>query len=88
MTEMMARTDADTIAVLREQIADLRETRGSHTAQLKSLNDQAQEIREDVKTILSYIERTKGSWKTILVIGGMATAFVEGAHELLTWIHH
>jgi hypothetical protein len=84
----MARVDADTITDLREQIVKLRETRAEHATKLGSLEATVADMRDDVKAILGHIERSKGSWKTLVVIGGITTTFVEGVHQLIGWLHH
>lgn len=60
---------------------------GSHEARLDGLEANVGEIRDDVKKILAYMERTKGSWKTLVAIGGVIAAVVEGAHQLSGFFH-
>lgn len=77
----------DEITELREQVAVLREGRASHAQQINAIATRVDTIANDVKTILGYMERTKGSWRTLVVLGGMATALVEAAHWLFGLLH-
>jgi len=78
--------DAATIADLREQVAGLRETRGMHTAKLEQLDSKINDMGDDVKKILAFVERSKGSWKTLVVLGGTVGGVVEAAHWLVDLI--
>ncbi len=55
---------------------------GGHEARLDAMEGQVKEIREDVAKILGYMERTKGSWKTLVAMGGL----IAGLVEVLHWI--
>ncbi len=79
---------ADEIVEIREQVTQLREDRATHAAEIKAVSTRVDTIADDVKTILGYIERSKGSWKMLVAIGGVTTAFVEGAHQVVSWLHH
>lgn len=78
---------ADEISELREQVAILREGRAAHAEQINAVATRVDSMANDVKSILGYMERTKGSWKTLVAIGGITTAFVEGAHQLIGLLH-
>lgn len=60
---------------------------GSHEARLDALETTTTSIATDVKAILAHIERAKGSWKTLLALGGIISAIVEGAHQLFGILH-
>jgi hypothetical protein len=85
---MMSRIDAATIADLREQVSGLREARATHAEKLDALDTRLIVVSDDVKKILGYVERTKGSWKTLIAVGGITTAAIEGVHQFVSWIHH
>jgi len=78
---------ADTIETLREQISVLREQRATQAEQINAVATRVNEMSNDIKTILGYMERTKGSWKTLVVLGSTAAAVVEGIHQLVDFIH-
>lgn len=79
-------TDGE-LADLREQVATLREGRAAHAAKIEAIATRVDSIANDVKTILGYMERTKGSWKTLVVLGGVVGALVEGIHQFLALFH-
>jgi len=60
---------------------------GQHEARLDSVEATLNEIRGDVKRLVEYMDRAKGSWKTLVAIGGITTAVVEGVHQLVGWLH-
>lgn len=60
---------------------------GSHEARLDALETGQRAIAADVKTILSYVEQRKGSWKTFAGIGAAIATVVECAHQVATFIH-
>lgn len=60
---------------------------GQHEARLDSIEKNMGEMREDVKQILDYISRARGSWKTLVAIGTAATALSEGVHFFIDWMH-
>jgi prefoldin subunit 5 len=78
---------ADTIETLREQISLLREQRATHAEQINAIATRVNEMSNDIKTILGYMERTKGSWKTLVVLGSAAAAVVEGVHQIVDFFH-
>jgi len=78
--------DAATIADLREQVAGLRETRGNHAAKLEQLDIRLTDVGDDVKKILAFMERSKGSWKTLVMLGTAAGTVVEGVHWLAEYV--
>ncbi len=61
---------------------------GEHNARLDSLEAKTVEISEDVKKILAFMERSKGSWKTLVALASVAGAVVEAAHWLTQIIIH
>jgi hypothetical protein len=73
---------SDDIADLREQVAQLRETRATHAEKIEAVATRVNEMSNDIKTILGYLERSKGSWKTLLVLGGAAGTLVEAMHQV------
>jgi hypothetical protein len=78
---------ADEIPELREQVATLREGRAAHAEKIEAIATRVDTIANDVKTILGYMERTKGSWRTLVVFGGVVGTLVEGLHQLVGWLH-
>lgn len=61
---------------------------GEHSARLDNLERSVDEIRTDVKAVLAHMQRARGSWKTLVAIGGITTGAVEVIHQLIDWIHH
>lgn len=45
---------------------------GEHDARLNALEKQMDEIRDDVKSILSVLSEARGGWKTLMLVGGIA----------------
>lgn len=60
---------------------------GEHSARLDNLERSVAEIRDDVKSVLAHMQRAKGSWKTLVAIGGITTGAVELIHQLVDWFH-
>jgi hypothetical protein len=60
---------------------------GQHEARLDNLEASVKEVRDDVKRVLTHLERAKGSWKTLVAIGGITTAVIEGIHQLVDFLH-
>lgn len=44
-------------------------------------------LDEKIDKVLAYVERSKGSWKTLSVIAGGAVGLVEMLHQAGEWIH-
>ena len=61
---------------------------GSHEARLDALEESTKSIATDVKAILAHIERAKGSWKTLVALGGVMAAVVEAAHWIIGLVTH
>lgn len=55
-------------------------TLGQLEARVNALESEMREIRDDVKQVLAILNQTRGSWKTLLVVGGISGA----AGSLLT----
>jgi hypothetical protein len=53
---------------------------GGHEARLIALEKQAAETGADVKKILAFVERSKGSWKTLVGLGTLVAGLVEAGH--------
>lgn len=67
---------------------------GQHEARLDAIDNhlQAQDTRHDVleakiDRVLGYMERSKGSWKTLTLVGGFTVGFIEAAHQVVDWLH-
>lgn len=60
---------------------------GEHAARLDNLEASVKEVRDDVKQVLSHLERARGSWKTLVAIGGITTGVIEMLHQLIDWLH-
>lgn len=78
---------SDELETLREQVNQLRESRAAHAEKINAIATRVDSISNDVKTILGYMERTKGSWRTLVVLGGVVGALVEGIHQLFAMFH-
>jgi hypothetical protein len=74
-------------AALREQVGQLREGRAAHAEKIEAVATRVDSIAKDVTTILAYMQGAKGSWRTLVVIGGVATALVEGIHQFIGFMH-
>jgi hypothetical protein len=74
-------------AALREQVVALREDRATHAEKIVAVSTRVDTIATDVKEILGYMQRAKGSWKTLATLGGVIAAVVEGIHQLVTFLH-
>lgn len=72
---------------LREQVTLLRENRATQAAEMKAVSTRVDSIATDVKEILGYVQRSKGSWKTLASLGAIITFVVEGAHQLVGLLH-
>lgn len=57
---------------------------GAHDARLKHLDDEVAELRKEMAQVLSILNQTKGSWKTLVAIAGAAGTL--GA--LVSWVIH
>lgn len=79
-------TEAE-FTILREQVTVLRENRATHAEQINAIASRVDTMATDIKTILGYMERSKGSWKTLVALGTIITAVVEGAHQLIGIFH-
>lgn len=77
----------DDLSDLREQVTVLRENRATHAAQINAVATRVDSMAVDIKTILAYMERSKGSWKTLATLGGVIAAVVEGIHQLVGLFH-
>lgn len=60
---------------------------GSHEARLDSLEADVSEIKRDVKEILAFMQRSRGSWKTLLALGTAVATVVEIFHQLAGAFH-
>lgn len=78
---------SDELEALREQVNQLRESRAAHAEKINAVATRVDSIATDVKTILGYIERSKGSWKMLLGIGTLMAGLVEGLHQLYGLFH-
>lgn len=72
---------------LREQVNKLRESRAAHAEKIEAIATRVNSISNDVKTILGYVERSKGSWKMLVGIGTLMAGLVEGIHQFLEFFH-
>lgn len=72
---------------LREQVTQLRESRAAHAEKIEAIATRVNTISNDVKTILGYVERSKGSWKMLLGIGTLMAGVVEGIHQIWAFMH-
>ena len=57
---------------------------GAHDARLAHLEDEMQALREQMTEVLSILNQTKGSWKTLVALGGLIAALASAATWLLT----
>ena len=47
-------------------------TLGQLEARVNALESEMREIRDDVKQVLAILNQTRGSWKTLVIIGGIS----------------
>jgi hypothetical protein len=47
---------------------------GQHDAEIENLKQEVAALRKDVASILSILNQTKGSWKTLVAIAGVSSA--------------
>lgn len=45
---------------------------GRHGAEINALQKDMTEVKQDVKTILEFINQGRGGWKTIMLVAGAA----------------
>lgn len=80
------------------EIDQISSTLGNHGAQLESLKREMSAINtkldeamrdsnEKLDRVLAVTERARGSWRTLVAIGGITTAVIEGIHQLVSWVH-
>ena len=55
-------------------ILAINEDIGSLKARVDALDREMREMRDDIKSILAILNQTKGSWKTLVLIGGLSGA--------------
>ena len=60
---------------------------GQHDARLTALEDNVKEVKEDLKTVLEILQRGKGSWKTLVWLGGAVGVLVEISHQIASFLH-
>lgn len=78
---------SDELSELREQVTQLREDRASHAEKINAISTRMDAVAVDVKAILGYIERSKGSWKMLLGIGTLMAGLIEGIHQFIGMLH-
>lgn len=61
---------------------------GKHEARLDGLTEDVTEIKNDVKAILEKLNQSKGSWKTITILGTVLVGVVEGIEALKGLVIH
>lgn len=59
---------------------------GRHDAEIESLQRDMEELKRDVKSILSVLSEAKGGWKTMMLVAGAAGAMGALWHQLAVWV--
>lgn len=87
MTEshMMARSDAGTIADLREQVADLRESRGTLTANVATLTTTVAKLSTSVENLTASLNQGRGALWAITIAAGGVGAIIP---TFIGWLIH
>jgi len=57
-----------------------------HQVQIENIQRELQELREDVKQITIILNRAEGSWKTMVMAGGVVAAMGAGVTKLLSML--
>lgn len=47
---------------------------GALTAKVSALEEDVRELRSDVKKLLAAVENARGGWKTMMILGGLASS--------------
>lgn len=58
---------------------------GAHEARLAHLEEEVAELRKDMAQVLAILNQHKGSWKTLVAIGGLTAAVGSGVTWLVTY---
>lgn len=74
-------------AALREQVGQLREGRAAHAEKIEAIATRVDSMAKEVTTILAFVQGAKSSWRTLVAIGGVTAAIVEGIHQLVGFFH-
>jgi len=59
---------------------------GRIQGEMSALKEDVHEMKADIKSILKFVNETKGGWKTIAVIAGCSSAFTMFAIKFLPFI--
>lgn len=66
---------------------------GKHDAQIESLQLQIKQLHDELATVLSELQRinkvlseARGGWKTLLAVGGFASAVTAIGMKVLLWV--
>jgi hypothetical protein len=57
---------------------------GAHDVRLAHLEEEVAALRLEMREVLDILNQTRGSWKTLVAIGGLASA----AGAAITWLLH
>lgn len=70
---------------LQDDVSDLRETKGNHEAQLKTLTTQIEGLTTAVTTLTATLNQGRGALWAICMAAGAAGAVVTAVIE---WVRH
>lgn len=57
-----------------------------HEVELEYIQKELSELRREVKQISAILSRAQGSWKTLVAIGGFASAVTVAVTKALGWL--
>lgn len=61
---------------------------GILTAKVEHLEKEVAELRGDVKHLVAMIEQARGSWKTLMMVGGLSAVIGASVAKVMQWIIH
>lgn len=61
---------------------------GILTAKVEHLEKEVAELRNDVKHLVALIEQARGSWKMLMMVGGLSAVIGATITKTVQWIVH
>lgn len=58
---------------------------GRHDAEIESLKDSIEELKKEVRMISKTLSEASGGWKTLMLVGGAASAIGAGVVKFSTF---
>lgn len=65
---------------------DLQRSLGRLEGRLDAQDRMLVEIRAEMHSVTEYMNRTKGSWQMLMVLGGIASGLGAAVAELIHWL--